>query len=297
MNNVFEYVFEKIEELSPSHALKISKILSKYDDSFFKDATSFWLDYSDWLETQNKTIDFAIDAYLRMLKKMEEEQLYFFRNGKYSNSSFKEVEDAVYLNPNIMTDHMHGLVLAQFLWFEQYQRFLFFKQNLNSNIKNYLEIAGGHGLYVHEALKQLPHTTNFDFVDISKSSMLLAQGINKTKRINYILANIFEYENSYKYDFINAGEILEHLENPLDLLIKIRSLLAIDGVAYITTPINAPMIDHIYLFNSAEEIREMIFKSGMDIIMEKSSVAYNKTEKFAQKHKIPVMYGAFVKSR
>ena len=54
----------------------------------------------------------------------------FVETGKYTSTSFDEVENRVYGNDTIMTYHMHGLVLGQFLWFEQYERFKFFKENL-----------------------------------------------------------------------------------------------------------------------------------------------------------------------
>lgn len=51
---------------------------------------------------------------------MLEERLAFIRKGTYSNTSFEEVEKNVYATPEVMSYHMHGLVLAQFLWFDQY---------------------------------------------------------------------------------------------------------------------------------------------------------------------------------
>ena len=197
-----------------------------------------------------------------------------------------------------MTYHMHGLVLAQFLWFDQYERIRFFIQNLKKYFPSqnkYLEIGGGHGLYIFEALNHLPEIKQFDLVDISQSSLDLAKGIIDTSRINYHLKNIFDFSDAEKYDFITIGEVLEHVEDPLSLLKKIARLLSENGVCYITTPINAPMIDHIYLFHNATEIRDLFDLAGFKIIEERIVISEKMTEKEAAKYKVPVMYAAFIK--
>jgi ubiquinone/menaquinone biosynthesis C-methylase UbiE len=233
-----------------------------------------------------------------MISDMLDERLKFIRKGKYSNTSFEDVEKRIYGNPEIMTYHMHGLVLAQFLWFDQYERLLFFSKNLkkhHNNIQKYLEIGGGHGLYINEAISLIPETNQFDLVDISQSSLDLACGIINNDKISYFLKNIFDFPDDKKYDFITMGEVLEHVEDPLSLLQKIAKLLLKDGVCYITTPINAPMIDHIYLFNNEDEIRDLFKKANFEIIEEKIVISEKITEKQASKYKVPVMYAAFIK--
>jgi len=87
---------------------------------------------------------------------------------------------------------------------------------------------------------------------------------------------IFDYVPSRRYDFITIGEVLEHLEDPRAMLRRILELLAPDGRVFITTPANAPMIDHIYLFNNAGEIREMLRTCGFAIEVEASMFAEDK---------------------
>ena len=193
---------------------------------------------------------------------------------------------------------MNGLVLAQYLWFEQYERILFFKKNIKNHIvkkNNYLEIGGGHGLYIFEAINTLPEIKQFDLVDISQSSLNLAKGILNDNRINFYLKNIFDFKEDEKYDFVTMGEVLEHVENPLDLLKKAGDLLSDEGVFFITTPINSPMIDHIYLFNNEKEIRDIIVKAGFNILEEKIVVSEKISVEKAAKYKVPIMYAAFLK--
>lgn len=295
-----EVVLQKLEERNPSHTIAIRKSINDLTPEINSKIESFLEKYIVYLGKVEKSIDYGIDCYFHMIEDMQTQQLEFIRTGKYSSSSFDEVNKRVYNNPDIMKYHMHGLVLAQFLWYDQRERFTFFYKSLEnhaSNAKKYLEIGGGHGLYLNEALKLLPHVEEFDMIDISQSSLELAKGIISDNKIKYTLKNIFDFTNDVKFDFITVGEVIEHLEQPLALLKKIASLLTSDGVCYITTPINAPMIDHIYLFNSSEEIRTLFDLAGFQILEEKTAISFNKSISYAEKFKTPVMFAAFIKRK
>ena len=123
----------------------------------------------------------------------------------------------------------------------------------------------------------------------------MARGIAQGEpRIQYHLMNIFDFPDG-QYDFITMGEVLEHVENPRELLDKIRRLLAPGAHAYITTPANAPMLDHIYLFNNAQEIRRMLTECGFSIEHEATRCAdADISEEDAERMKLPLMYAAFV---
>jgi SAM-dependent methyltransferase len=298
MSTSLALILSKIQNKNPGHFSKLEANLADLDAGYTIAANAFFDKYFSYLNKNNIELDFGIDCYLHMISDMLEERLKFIREGSYSNSSFDDVEKRIYGNPEIMTYHMHGLVLAQFLWFDQYERLVFFSKNLkkhHNNIQKYLEIGGGHGLYINEAIAVIPETPQFDLVDISQSSLDLARGIVNNDRINYYLKNIFDFSDDEKYDFITMGEVLEHVEDPLSLLQKIANLLSEDGVCYITTPINAPMIDHIYLFNNEDEIRDLFRQANFEIMEERIVISEKITEKQAAKRKVPVMYAAFIK--
>jgi len=290
----------KIRAKNPSHADKIEPITQALGTGFHKSANAFFEKYHSYLKRNNLSLDFSVDCYLHMIEDMLEERFNFIRTGNYSNTSFDDVEQRVYGNSEIMKYHMHGLVLAQYLWFDQYERIFFFTENIErfiQNRNNYLEIGGGHGLYTLEALNIIPDIKQFDLVDISQSSLDLAKGIIDDPRINFYLKNIFDFTEEEKYDFITMGEVLEHVEQPLELLKKAGDLLREDGSFYLTTPINAPMIDHIYLFNNEEEIRTMIDQAGFKIELEKIVISEKVSAEKAAKNKAPLMYAAFLKKK
>jgi len=144
-------------------------------------------------------------------------------------------------------------------------------------------------------LEILDKKTNFSVVDISHTSIELAKNFASDNRVTYNLANIFEFEATSLFDFITMGEVLEHVEDPLQLLLKLNSLLALRGVAFITTPTNAPAIDHIYLFRNVDEIRTIIKLAGLEIISEKCFFSEDVSPEDAEKLKVAILYGAFLR--
>jgi len=299
MTPILQYIVDYLERANSAHSDRVKRRLEEEKDEQLSKASAFFAQYQSYIESEGKTLDYGLDCYLKLEAQMVHERAEFLRSGKYANSSFAEVEKQIYSNPKVFEYHMHGLVFAQFFWPEQSARFQFFSEHIGAELAKggrYLEIGGGHGLYVLEAANRAPRNTEFTLVDISPSSMKLARGIAGRLPIDFQLMNIFEYLPDEKFDFVTLGEVLEHVEDPRSLLGKVRELLAPGGTAFISTPANAPTIDHIYLFNSADEIRTMLNECGFRVLQEKLQFSKNVSEEKARRLKVPAMYAAFVRA-
>lgn len=293
-----DIIIKHIEEVNPVHAKKIKKNFKNQDQEYLDKANSFFKDYVSFAHDCGKDLEFGINSYLRFISDITQEYLFLLKTGKYSSKSFEEVNKKVYNNPEVMEYCIHGLLLSQYLWVHHNDIFIFFKKNLVNylnKVESYLEVGAGHGLYISEAIDALKKGVNFDIVDLSPTSIDLAKKFIKNNKVNYILSDIFDYKPQKKYDFITMGEVLEHVENPIALMEGVKSLLNEDGCLFMTTPANAPSIDHIYLFNNADEIREIIELSGFEIINEYAEYVEDVSKEIAEKHKITLMYGAFLK--
>jgi 2-polyprenyl-3-methyl-5-hydroxy-6-metoxy-1,4-benzoquinol methylase len=295
--DLLTYTQARIQELDPNYATAIARVIDNMEPAMRRRAEDFLAAFAAFMQATGRTFDFGIERHVRMRETMVEERLYFVRNGDYSNKSFDDVNRRVYANPEIMTTHMYGLVFAQFLWLDQVDRFRFFCETLPSYasaVAKYLEVGGGHALYIREALDALPAAT-FDLVDISASSIDLARAMCPPGRVHFHLCDIFDFPGESQYDFVTMGEVIEHVEDPLSLLVRVRNLLKPGGSAYITTPANAPMVDHIYLFHNEREIRDLLQQAGFVIEHERMRFAEDIPEEKARKRKLPLMYAAFVR--
>lgn len=297
MSTQLDYILAEIGKQNPIHGKKLRKTLTGLNEVYLERANMILAKYETLLKKHNKDINYGITCYLKMIDDIMYETVQFIQTGKYTSTSFEEVNNRVYGNPEIMEYYMHGILMSQFLWKHHYQVFDFFTNTFPSyapNIKNYLEIGGGHGLFVSQALKSLSPNARVDLVDISESSLGIANIMINNNRVNYILKDIFDFNNENTYDFITMGEVLEHVEDPLSLLKRLKVLLRNGGTAYITTPTNGPTIDHIYLFNNIQEIRDLIHESGFTIKNEKIFETEDKSIEESEKEKIALLYAAFL---
>jgi 2-polyprenyl-3-methyl-5-hydroxy-6-metoxy-1,4-benzoquinol methylase len=298
MNGHIHYIHNRIAALSPIHSKKLKKTSAFLDDRYDGLATAFFEKYIALLQADGKTLDYAIDCYLQMLADVTSETVDFMRTGKYASTTFEEVNKRVYANPLIMEYYMHGLLMSQFLLKHRYEMFTWFIDTLphyKNTTRSYLEVGAGHGLYLSKALELLDSKTEFSVVDISQTSIDLTRHFINDSRVEYNLKDIFDFNSGEKFDFITLGEVLEHVEDPLSLLKKLNSLLTDDGILFLTTPANAPAIDHIYLFNNADEIREMAKAAGFAIDAEMCFYGDEVSPEKAEKYKLAVMYEAFLK--
>jgi cyclopropane fatty-acyl-phospholipid synthase-like methyltransferase len=68
------------------------------------------------------------------------------------------------------------------------------------------------------------------------------------------------------FDFIIMGEVLEHVNNAPDFMLRTKKLLNRGGSIYLSTCANSPALDHVYHFKSADEIRDLITSHGFRIV-------------------------------
>lgn len=214
-------------------------------------------------------IDFIVDSYLFLNNMVMEETYYFVKNGKYRYSTFEEVDKLVYDNEEYMEKYMIGVLISQYIWVNHMKMIRYFVENADFFYGDkYLEIGPGFGQYLIKAITKC-NFNEYYACDVSESS---TQGSNQylkhrgyADRCSVEYKNFFDYSAKDKFDCIVMGEVLEHTEKPKEMLQKIYELLAEKGKAFITTVINAPTLDHIYLFNNIEEVLDIVSSVGFNV--------------------------------
>jgi 2-polyprenyl-3-methyl-5-hydroxy-6-metoxy-1,4-benzoquinol methylase len=88
------------------------------------------------------------------------------------------------------------------------------------------------------------------------------------------------------------GEVLEHVENPTSILKDLWRAAKPGAKFFMTTVIFTANIDHIYLFNNAEEIRVLVTGSGWKIVEELVLPIYSYDSSDMDKR--PMNYGAIL---
>jgi len=296
--SIFEKILQDIEQKNPRHAKKLKTKLTGLEPEFYENADIFYEKYIAFVQKSGKDLGYGVDSYLRVVSDTLYEQIRFMQTGEYSCKSFEDAYNRVYNNPKVMEYYMHGLLMTQFLWHHHYSILKLFRKVLptfKGKVKKYLEIGGGHGLYLKEAIEFLGEENEYHMVDISKSSLDMAKEFVENPAVTFMLQDIYKYEVDGYYDFVTMGEVLEHVEKPVELMKQINRLLKPEGYAWITTPANAPAIDHISLFTSRQDIVDIFNKADFEVLEDISLYTEDVTVERAIELKIPMMYGALLK--
>lgn len=299
-NKFIDKVLATIKEKDALHYKKVIKNVEEIQSSYPKEYESLiglLISYFD-----NHQINEAQVAkhYLLMINDMRLEGIQFMKTGEYSCKNQKDAYEKVYSNKKLMNYYMNGLLLSQILWLHHFRMLIFFKETLSKpylkSVKKILDIGPGHGFFSFLALNELKEFDNIEIVDISEQSLTMTKSIigDGEGKIKYYQKDIFEFDSTNKYDLIILGEVLEHLDKPKLILEKLSSLLSDNGYLWITTPTNAPALDHVYLFKDKQEIIDLLKDANFNIKDSYGCYAENVSETIAKRFKVSYLYGALL---
>jgi 2-polyprenyl-3-methyl-5-hydroxy-6-metoxy-1,4-benzoquinol methylase len=273
-------------DLSPNIQKLLGKILhdNPLHRSILTAAVSRWTpeeaaeldNYLDYCIKKGVTIDYLADSYLVVVGDTLREQIYFQKHKKYRYSTFDEVANDVYFNKEYMSHYMYGIALTTYLWANHLSMWRFFNETLPRNKKGkYLEIGPGHGCFFTTAIDESAFDS-FLGIDVSETSVQQTKELVEHRRRGKP-ARPYEIRNmdflsadvpARGFDAVVMGEVLEHVERP-DLLMKqIANVAKDDAYIYVSTCIDSPIVDHIYLFESTEEIEKLFNDCGLRIVKE-----------------------------
>jgi 2-polyprenyl-3-methyl-5-hydroxy-6-metoxy-1,4-benzoquinol methylase len=127
-----------------------------------------------------------------------------------------------------------------------------------NNSDNCLIVGAGSGL---ELLLLRDKFRNVDAYDISISDFC---------KYKFSDLNLFEkkYDSGCekKYDAIYAIELLEHLENPYEILSDFSQSLKKNGRLIVTTIKNVPQFDHLFNFSDENEFETKVKNLGFNVL-------------------------------
>jgi len=200
-----------------------------------------------------------------------EEEIYFRRNGRYRLSTFAEAAVQTYNDAPFMQRYMDGLLVTRLWWRNHSELLRVFRDVFLPAIApgfSHLEVGPGHGLFLYLAARACGCAFAEGW-DVSAASLeatrLTLARMGLSNRIVLKRTDIFATP-ARKFDSVACCEVLEHLDNPAAAIGALRDLLVRDGKLFITSPVNAPAPDHVYLFRNPEDLVQMIKDSGLRIL-------------------------------
>lgn len=248
-----------------------------------------------YFERVHTLIDFSVE-FLRL-------QLHLHKTGKYLYSSYEQLDKYVYSDPNRKLKgpwYTWALYFSQIFWVTHWNVLKFFLTDFvgkKGEQGDVLEVPTGTGIFIALFLAKKPGWKGVG-VDLGETSIEFTKNTLSWNNITYdrmklIKEDIYKWETDKKFDSIICGEFLEHVEDPLGVLKKLKILLKPDGWIFLTVAVYASMIDHIYLYHSADEVREHIKQAGLEPEKELVQAVFEK--KNPEEKNTPVNYCAILK--
>jgi 2-polyprenyl-3-methyl-5-hydroxy-6-metoxy-1,4-benzoquinol methylase len=200
---------------------------------------------------------------------IKKEEIEFARTGRYRFTSFKETEAHVYSDAAFMARYMHGLLFSHVLWYMHASSLHFFRSRLEARVpgdRRVLEVGSGHGLLLYLALTDLgcaeAHAWDLSEVSLQQTRAALAL-LGAEDKAHFSIRDMHRIEpKGESFDLIILSHILEHLEDPISALERIRFLLGENGLLFVNVPLNAPMPDHIVLLETPDAAVDLLRRGG-----------------------------------
>jgi SAM-dependent methyltransferase len=219
-----------------------------------------------WIADAVKAYALLSLEFLKLQRKLE-------KTGAYLLRSEREAFDHVYDNVDVIGFYyLAGLLLSQALWPNHYGLLRAFEDFLPliGARARVLEIGVGTGFHLRALLERVPDA-RYEGVDISRFAVEFAQryafGTEVPRDAHFTLQNAtagLSFTDA-TFDFAICGEVVEHVEEPLGLLREIRRVCKPGAAFFMTTAIFAANIDHIYLFEAAQDVRALVAASGWEL--------------------------------
>jgi 2-polyprenyl-3-methyl-5-hydroxy-6-metoxy-1,4-benzoquinol methylase len=285
-------LFESVVRVWPEHAGYLGKLEAELtsEERRFADSASDLI-----LRIAGEDLPRICDDYRWLCGEMQREQLHFVRNGSYRLKTFEEARREVYDDDVFMTRYINGLLIGRIVWIEQLRMLRFYTEEFLAGHParyEHLEVGPGHGLLLHFAGLDA-RCQSLCALDVSQSSLeatvdamrkLGSSRLPELERRDILEGGL----DPNRWNSIVASEVLEHLEEPGRALDTIAAALAPGGRAFITTPANCPMPDHIHLFESPEAIFDLVAGAGLRILESRTFTGVGIGEERARKRKLPI---------
>lgn len=292
-------ITDKIAEGNPLQKKKIINQLKKYDNKTLSDLEKIALDIIIVSKKNKFTIKNISKFYNDLCIETMQEQLYLKKFNTYRSIKEKKSNLKLYNSNFKMKKYILALMLTQIYWNSHVQIFKWYKKKIkNLNLKYFLEIGSGHGLLSKELIKK--KNLKGVICDISQQSLNFTKNILgnfiKSNKIEFKKIDFFDLKPNKKFDFVVMGEVIEHVDNPIKFLKKVKTIITKDGKIFISTCANCAQVDHIYHFKSIEQIRNLIKKTKLRIISELISPSEKIKKDKWKKEKISINYCAILEN-
>lgn len=230
----------------------------------------------------------AKEAFLQLTYDTLKAQFRYLRTGEYSWPA--QQRENLHQDPELMQGpYLTGLFMASMFWQNHFERMLYFEDvvvPLLPVAPKVLDIGSGSGLFAALTTYHRPEAA-LTCSDVSPQSKPMVErlhmgGPGARTSPRFILGCFPESlrQSSDTYDAIVFSDIVEHLQAPRTGLAEVSRLLAPTGLVFFATATNAAFYDHTIVFQSAQEVADLVQQCGFAVLQWRQHPVYqSQTEK------------------
>jgi len=219
--------------------------------------------------------DTLTSGYAAVLMDTNRGQSEYEREKHYKCSSYDEVFARTYDDPDFMSYYHWGVYVTTFAWEHQLLLFDFFLRHFIAPLREggspgrLLDLGCGSGIWSLLTLGRVDgwHST---MVDISKTSIELSRQTiactGLSARTDLCEADARKFRSDSVFDAGISCFLLEHLEQPLELLKSLAAALGERKTAFVTTALTSADAGHIFEFRRESEVLELAEEAGFRVV-------------------------------
>lgn len=241
---VFRYVVEDLE--------------ARYGDRYRRDALLILDRLDAFARDQGDALGEVLRFYRSYIDRVLQERREFQESGAWPT--------AAKLDEQAHREYLYSLSLSSVLDQCRYELFLDYRRAVEELMKAgaaVLEIGAGNCLDATFASSR-GHVEAYELNPLSRVWQHL---LDADSRIDLRIEEC-RFEREQAYDWVTMIELLEHLPDPAVYLEKTFRVLRDGGLAYLTFALRMPQADHLWLFQSVHECRELLQESGFGLLRE-----------------------------
>lgn len=294
-NSALSNILTTLMQQWPEHDAFLRKSFDSRSGADWEDA-ELLADLISQIEN-HKTHDLNA-SYRWLCDVLLEEEKYFRRFDRYQRETLQQVRENIYDNSEFMAKYIKGLLASQLFFSNHAKAFSFLRRRFFPMIQNkaggfrHLEIGPGHGLLLYLAAESGQAKELWGW-DISPTS--LAQTRESIAKLGVTAPVYLEQADAssaknfpVSFDSIVLSEVLEHTENPGEILGSLKPVLAPGGKIFINFPVNSPAPDHLYLLRTIEQVEDLVKEQGFQIEVSEEVPMTGKTLDQARKHRATI---------
>ena len=203
-------------------------------------------------------------------------QIQFAKTGQYRSADAAVIEREIYQVGSKMQQYLDGLLLTYIAWPNHYRLLRWYRQAYlqTGPYGRCLEIGPGHGFLALEQLLVSERNT-LTARDLSPHSVEYTRNVLRVNGIPEARYDVRQ-TNAQKgldtdipsFDRIVIAEVLEHVQDPLGIMRSLAERAHAQTLFFVTTVVNIEAPDHIYLFRSLDEVRDLLRRADLHVVDE-----------------------------